>query len=105
MEAGGLLHPHPEGVCLEIWVVPGAGRSEIVGLHDGALRVRVNAPAEAGKANQAAADLVARALGGRRGEVTAGRAARRKQVLVRGVSEKEAAARLRRLLCSGPGTR
>ncbi len=81
--------------------MPGARRSEIVGLHDGALRVRVSAPAEAGKANRAAEDLVARALGGRRGEVVSGAGARRKQVLVSGVSPEQAAERLRRLLSSG----
>jgi len=82
-------------------VVPGARRSEIVGLHAGALRVRVAAPAEEGKANRAAAGLVAEALGGRRGEVVSGAGARRKQVLVRGVSGEQAGERLRRLLAPG----
>jgi uncharacterized protein (TIGR00251 family) len=105
MDAAVPLRPHPDGVQVEIWVVPGARRSEIVGLHDGALRVRVSAPAEAGKANRAAADLVGRALGGRRAEVTAGAGARRKQVVVFGVSPGEAAGRLGRLLSPFPGTR
>ena len=104
VEAADLLRSHPDGVRVVIWVVPGARRSEIVGLYDGALRVRVGVPAEEGKANRAAADLVARALGGRRGEVVSGAGARRKQVLVSGVSPEEAAERLSRLLTPGRKT-
>lgn len=104
MAGGLLLRAHPDGVVVEAWVVPGAARSGIVGLHDGALRVRVSAPAEGGKANRAAARLIARALGGRRGEVVAGAGSRRKQVLVAGVSGDVAAERLRGLLASPPGT-
>jgi len=55
-------------------------------VHAGALRVRVSAPAEAGKANRAAAALVARALGVRRAEVVSRHTARRKQVLLPGVT-------------------
>jgi uncharacterized protein (TIGR00251 family) len=100
---GGLpLRLHPDGVVVEAWVVPGAARSEIVGLHDGALRVRVSAPAEGGKANRAAAHLIARALGGRRGEVVAGTGSRRKQVLVTGVVGDAAAGRLAGLLACPP---
>ena len=98
MSDGLPLRAHPEGVVVEAWVVPGAARSEVVGLHDGALRVRVAAPAEEGKANRAAAGLVARAAGGREGEVIAGAGSRRKQVLVAGVSVASAAQALRRLL-------
>ena len=96
------LRPHPEGVLVAVWVVPAAQHSEVVGLHGGALRVRVTAPAEGGKANRAAADLVARALGGRRGEVTAGAGSRHKRVLVSGVSVEAAQKRLRILLASRP---
>jgi uncharacterized protein (TIGR00251 family) len=40
------------GVTFSVRVVPRASRSEVVGLHDGALRVRVAAPPVAGAANQ-----------------------------------------------------
>jgi hypothetical protein len=83
---GPVLRNHPDGVLVAVWVVPGAAREEVVGAHDGALRVRVSAPAEAGKANRAAAALVARALGVRRAEVVSGHTARRKQVLLPGVT-------------------
>lgn len=92
--AGRILRSHPEGVLATVWVVPGAAREEVVGLYAGALRVRVSAPPEAGRANRAAAALVARVLGGRSGEVVSGAAARRKQVLVSGVTIEAAGERL-----------
>lgn len=79
-------------------MVPGAARSGVAGLHDGALRLRVAAPAEGGKANRAAADLAARAFGARRGEVVSGQAARRKEVLLAGVTLQAAEERLAVLL-------
>ena len=94
------VRAHPDGVLVEAWVVPGAARTEIVGLHDGALRVRVSAPAEGGKANRAASRVVASALGGRRAEVIAGVGSRRKQLLVTGVTVDAAAERLSQLLGS-----
>jgi uncharacterized protein (TIGR00251 family) len=96
-----ILRAHPDGVVVTVWVVPGASRDELVGIHDQALRVRVSAPAEGGKANRAAAALVARALGGRRGEVLSGQVARRKQVLVFGVVVSAAGERIEALLADG----
>ncbi len=98
MNGGWPLQAHADGVLVEAWVVPGAARTEIVGLYDGALRVRVSAPAEGGKANRAAARAIARALGGRRAEVIAGAGSRRKQLLVAGVTAGAAAESLDRLL-------
>ncbi len=59
------ISPHPEGALIDVWVVPGARRSEIVGSHDGALRVRVAAPPEGGKANEAVTALLKKTLGAR----------------------------------------
>lgn len=75
-----------------MWVVPGASADEVVGEHDGALKVRTAAPPEGGKANRRIGLLVADLLGGRRGAVIAGTASRRKHVLVYGVTLDEARA-------------
>jgi len=81
-----VLRPHPAGTLVDVWVVPGASTSEIVGEHDGALRIRVSAPPERGKANRAVARLLAERLPGHRVTVVAGSKGRRKQVLVEGAS-------------------
>lgn len=77
---------HESGVVVEVWVVPGSSRDGIAGMHDGALRVRTSAPAEGGKANRAVAGLVADWIGGNRGRVVSGHSARRKKILVEGVT-------------------
>jgi uncharacterized protein YggU (UPF0235/DUF167 family) len=51
-------------------VRPGAGRTVVGGSHDGALVVRVAAPAVDGRATEAALIAVAEALGVRRRAVT-----------------------------------
>ena len=51
-------------------VSPGSGRSEIVGRHGGAWRVRVAAPPDHGRANEAVLKLVADALAVPRAAVT-----------------------------------
>jgi uncharacterized protein (TIGR00251 family) len=88
------LHPHPDGVLVDVWVVPGASRNEIAGVHQGRWRIRVTAPPEGGRANRAVCRIVAEGLGVRRAEVHAGHGSRRKQVLVPGLSVAEAAGRL-----------
>ena len=91
-----VVSPHPDGVAVAVWVVPGASRDQVTGIHDGALRVRVAAAPEAGKANRAVARLVAGAVGGRRARVSAGHGSRRKTVVVDAVTAPEAAAALAR---------
>jgi len=80
-----MLTPHPDGVVVEVWVVPGASRTEVAGTHDGAVRLRVAAPAEGGKANKAAVKLLGSILDAPV-ELISGASSRRKRFLVRGVS-------------------
>jgi uncharacterized protein YggU (UPF0235/DUF167 family) len=56
-------------VRVAIRVRPGAGRTAVGGSHDGALVVRVSAPAVDGRATEAALAAVASAIGLRRREV------------------------------------
>ena len=48
---------------INIRVMPNAGRNEVSEEKDGSLRVRVTAPAERGRANKAAVELLAKFLG------------------------------------------
>jgi uncharacterized protein (TIGR00251 family) len=89
-----MLSSHPNGVVVTVWVVPGASRDEVVGEHDGALKVRTAAPAEGGKANRRVSELIAQAVGGRRGDVVSGATSRHKRVVVSGVTLGEASVAL-----------
>ena len=89
-----------EGVELDISVVPNAKRTEVVGLHDGALRLRLHAPPVDGKANDALLLwLCERLVLGRSSvELLRGHAARRKTVVLRVEASRELAEVLRGLL-------
>jgi uncharacterized protein len=69
---------------LRVSVVPNAKRTEVVGLHDGDLRVRLAAPPVDGKANDALVAWLARELDLPRREVSLlrGQSARSKQLLI-----------------------
>jgi hypothetical protein len=73
-------------VLISLHVQPGAADSGIVGLHGDALKVKVAAAPERGRANAAVARLLAGELGVRPSdvEVVSGHSSRRKRVRVRG---------------------
>jgi uncharacterized protein (TIGR00251 family) len=75
-------------LTFQVRVVPRASRSEIVGEHDGALRVRVAAPPVDGAANEELVRLLARKLGVSRNAImiTGGHTAKLKQLRVTGAS-------------------
>lgn len=95
----------PASVLLAVKVVPGARRSEIVGvidLPDGPrLRVRISAPPEEGRANRAVCELLAEHVGVPARDVTVAAGLTRPEKLVRfaGVDE----ALLREKLVDKPG--
>ena len=78
------LVPRADGVVLLVAAQPGARHTELVGLHDGALRVRLAAPALEGRANEELRAWLARQLGCTRSRLSVlrGDKSRRKQVLV-----------------------
>jgi uncharacterized protein (TIGR00251 family) len=84
-------------VSLAVWVMPGAPRSEVGGVADGRLRLRLAAAAHEGKANAELIRLIADTLGVPRRQVdlTTGAAGRRKVLRIRGVTLEEARRRLR----------
>ena len=83
-------------VKLSVKVVPASSRDCIAGWLGEALKVRVTAPAEAGKANAAVEATIAGALGLPRkyARVIAGRTSPRKVLEITGLSESEVHERL-----------
>jgi hypothetical protein len=72
-------------------VSPGAARDEIIGRYGEVWKVRVAAPAERGRANDAVLDLLAEALGVSRRSVTlvAGATSRDKVIRVDGLTRED----------------
>jgi len=85
-----------DAIVLRLHVQPGAGRTAVVGRHGDALKVRVAAAPEGGRANAAVISLVATTLGVAEDQVslTSGESSRSKRVKVSGVDVDE----VRRLL-------
>ncbi len=84
------------GVVVHVHVLPRSGRTEIVGLHGDALKVRVAAPPVDGRATDAARLAVAAALGVAPSTVTvvSGERSRLKRLRVAGLEAAEAERRL-----------
>jgi uncharacterized protein len=79
------------GIELRIKVVPGASRSEIVGVLGDRLKIRIAAPPEKGKANETLLNLIAEWLGTKNIELIAGHGSAEKTVRVDGMFELGAA--------------
>lgn len=106
LRADANVHPclsvRGDGVLLQLSVMPNARRTQVDGLHDGALRVRLAAPPTDGRANEALVAWLAKSLGVPRRdvEVLRGESSRRKQVAV-AVGHDVAAAWLTGVLSAG----
>lgn len=81
---------------LNVKVVPKSSRTVVAGWLGDELKIRVAAPPERGKANDAVVALLARALGLRpdRIRIVAGAASGRKLLEIDGITEADARARL-----------
>lgn len=73
-------------ITFTVRVMPRSARSGVAGEHDGALRVRVNAPPVEGAANEELTRTLARAfaVSARAVEIVGGQTAKLKRVRVRG---------------------
>ena len=81
---------------ITVRVTPGAGEDAVVGWHAEALRIRVRAQAERGKANDAVCRLIAKALGVRPSAVAVvrGATAREKILHIEGIDDEGARRKL-----------
>lgn len=91
-------------VVLRLHVQPGAGRSELVGRHGDALKVRVATPPERGRANEECRRLLAEAFELKESAVVlvGGETSRTKRFSLTGVADAETGSvRLQRVLQPG----
>src|SRR3954463_9975423 len=85
-----------DAIVLRLHVQPGAGRTAVVGRHGDALKVRVAAAPEGGRANDACLALLGETRGVKADqlELTAGASSRSKRVRITGVPPADVARRL-----------
>jgi hypothetical protein len=79
----------PDGVVLDVRVIPRASKAGVGGIRDGALLIRLHAPPVDGAANGELIDVLAKVLGVPRRAITivAGEKARLKRVRVAGLTK------------------
>jgi uncharacterized protein (TIGR00251 family) len=99
-----LFEESGDGFILRVQVQPGAGRTSVVGRHGDALKLKVAAPPEQGRANEACAALLASLLGvdGSNVTLSAGAQSRSKRFRVEGIERDELVHRLEIALEDAP---
>jgi uncharacterized protein (TIGR00251 family) len=76
------------GVVFTAKIVPGSSKTEVCGLFDGMLKIKVSAAPEKGKANQCLIEFLAKQLGVKKNAVSIvlGHTARVKRLQILGIS-------------------
>lgn len=102
-KAGGdsLKITHNGGVVMfGVKIVPAGSKTSVEGLYDGMLKVKVSAPPERGKANQALIDFLADRLGIKKKfiKIVSGQTSKVKQIAAEQITAEELAEKLRNLL-------
>ncbi len=90
------LHAGPDRVTFPVRVVPRSSRTELAGVTDGVLRVRLSAPPVEGAANRALIRFLAKRLdvAPYQVEIVAGAGSRNKLIAVEGLAAAEVKRRL-----------
>lgn len=80
------LRASGNGVLLTLHIQPGAKKTEVVGLHGDAIKLRLAAPPVEGKANEALIDFLSRTLGLPKAHITliSGQTSRSKRIAIAG---------------------
>jgi len=79
------------GVIFNIRVVPRSSKSEIAGVQDNALKLKITASPVGGQANDACIRLLSDTLGVRKNRITivSGHKSRKKTIAIEGIGKKE----------------
>ena len=91
-----MAQPLQDSLTIKVRVQPKASRDRVDGYQEGTLRIRVTAPPQDGKANEAVVSLLAKTLGiaKRRVRIVRGHGSREKLVTVDDLSAREFEQRL-----------
>ncbi|HVM65630.1 MAG TPA: DUF167 domain-containing protein [Acidimicrobiales bacterium] len=102
---GGLFEVSGDDVVVHVHVQPGAGRTAVTGRHGNALKVKVGAPPQGGRANEAVLALLAEVLGAPVASLSldGGATSRAKRVRVRGVAPADVERRLELAMAGNAG--
>ncbi|MBX6422974.1 DUF167 domain-containing protein [Thermosulfurimonas sp. F29] len=86
-----VVKEHPRGTILAVHLQPKARKTEIVGVHGGALKIKVAAPPVEGRANRVLLEFLAKRLkiGKKDLTILSGEKARDKRILITGKSPEE----------------
>jgi len=81
----------PGGVRLKLLIQPRSSKNDIVGIHQGRVKVKLTAPPVEGEANETLVAFISKLLNLPKREITLtkGEASRRKSVEIMGVSKEE----------------
>jgi uncharacterized protein len=95
-----------DDVIVRVHVQPGAGRTAVAGRHGDALKVRVAAPPQGGRANDAVVALIGEVLGVPAAAVTvvSGASSRSKRLRVTGLAPADVERRLELALAGNSGS-
>ncbi len=85
------IKEHKDGVTIECYVTPKAGRSRIKGERNGALAVALAAPPVEGRANEALIEFMAHILGIPKSHISIlrGETGRTKLIFIKGLSKEK----------------
>ena len=91
-----MIASSPDGVVIDVRVIPRAAKAGVAGTRENAVLVRLHAPPVDGAANAELVDILSHALGVPRRAIAiaAGERTRRKRVAVAGITADEARRRL-----------
>lgn len=85
------IHETAQGAALEVTVQPRASKTELAGVHQGVLKLRLTAPPVEGEANRECLKFLAKLLDlpKSRLELIQGHKSRRKTILIRDITAKQ----------------
>jgi uncharacterized protein (TIGR00251 family) len=91
-----MLEAHAEGVLLHLQIQPKSSRNQVVGEHDGRLKIQITAPPVDGKANKALLAFLAKQLRLAKSNLRLlrGESSRKKTILACGCSLEDVRSRL-----------